>query len=703
MLLKQKLWTGKPIRCDGAYGFDTETTLIEPGKIPELIVLTFSTNDDQYIVQPSMLSQWVQMVYESGCPIVAHNFSFDFHVVHKALNYIEDIALWKKMVDEGRCWDTMILDFLLRLANGEEDGPLRPRSLADLAEHYMNTKLDKSAQTEWSQYYNVSLEHVPDSMLEYALKDSQVVRELFNELQPTCINIAKKYQVLNEFHGPLTHHTQLKGAIALTDCSRVGIKVDSKAREEVSLDIKLQIQEKVQWLLNNYPNLFKRDVVKKRLGQLMVNEITGVPSIDNRALRVYLKDIAEELKVRNIPKTAKSNEITISTDFWSAYKHPFLQHWMDMQTKAKLLNFVDQIKSGAVNPHYQPLVRTGRTSCSSPNLQQMPKQPWFRKLFVPHQDSLFVVADYNAIELRCLAAICMHRFGYSRLAEAFETGVDPHSFTASMLLGMQYENFIKLKSTDKEKYNNFRFAAKAVNFGVPGGLGAKSLREYAEATYGAHMTLAEAKLWRNMLVTEIYPELSQYLASSATSNLATNLGTNTAMLTDCFGLKDKGIFTFQPVADIVSGNNRTKDGQPYNSAFRRMCWQCLEQLNTDPTLELALRSRKGSDSLRRRLFGSTVITLTGRVRGCAEYTESCNTQFQGLAADGAKLALYNVSQIYPVVAFVHDELVVEIPNDEPELHKDNVVRMMRENMDIVLGGYVKSDVEAIVTEYWGKS
>ena len=62
-----------------------------------------------------------------------------------------------------------------------------------------------------------------------------------------------------------------------------------------------------------------------------------------------------------------------------------------------------------------------------------------------------------------------------------------------------------------------------------------------------------------------------------------------------------------------------------------------------------------------------------------------------------------MSQIYPVVAFVHDELVVEIPNDEPELHKDNVVRMMRENMDIVLGGYVKSDVEAIVTEYWGKS
>lgn len=316
MLLKQKSWTGKPIRCDGAYGFDTETTLIQPGIIPELIVLTFSTNEDQYIVQPSMVSDWVHMVNESGCPLVAHNFSFDFHVVHQHLNYVEDIAIWKRMLDEGRCWDTMILDFLLRLANGEEDGPLRPRSLADLAEHYMNTKMDKSAQTEWSQFHGVSLELVPEHMLEYALNDARVVRELFNELQPTCTNIANKYQVLNEFHGPLTHHTQLKGAIALTDCSRVGIKVDSKAQQEVSLEIKLQIQSKVQWLLDNYPNLFKRDIVKKRLGQLMVNEITGVPSIDSKALRVYLKDIAEELKVRSIPKTAKSNEITISTDFW---------------------------------------------------------------------------------------------------------------------------------------------------------------------------------------------------------------------------------------------------------------------------------------------------------------------------------------------------------------------------------------------------
>jgi DNA polymerase I-like protein with 3'-5' exonuclease and polymerase domains len=86
----------------------------------------------------------------------------------------------------------------------------------------------------------------------------------------------------------------------------------------------------------------------------------------------------------------------------------------------------------------------------------------------------------------------------------------------------------------------------------------------------------------------------------------------------------------------------------------------------------------------------------------AEYTESCNTQFQGLASDGAKLALYAVSQRYPVVAFVHDELVVEVPADSPEAHGKVIEKLMCENMDQVLGGYVKSEVEWVVSDNWSK-
>lgn len=703
-LYKKYKWRGQPVPCDGAFSFDTETTLIEPGAVPELIVLTFSTNHGAYVVSPDQLSDWVQMVAASGCPLVAHNFAFDYHVVHHALQFVEDIAAWKQMVEDNRVWDTMILDFLIRLANGEEDGPLRPSSLNDLCKHYLSTDLSKALQCEWYQWYQKPLTDVPDDFVDYALQDARVTRELFNELHPVAKHLASHNNCVIEEFGYLTHHTQIKGAIALADCTKVGIRVDQKAQEEVGLEIKLQIQDIVTWLNEHYPSLFKRDTVKKRKGQLIVNSITGVPSIDNKALRLYLLGIATELGLENksIPLTDKSQEISISGDFWSQHKHPFIQSWQDMIIKAKLLQFVDQIKTGSVNPKYQPLVRTGRTSCSKPNLQQMPKAEWFRKLFIPRPHTTFVIADYNAIELRCLAAICKAKFGFSRLAETFANGIDPHAYTASLLLNMDFEKFMELKSSNPKKFAKYRQAAKAVNFGVPGGLGAKALMAYSEATYGVRMTLEQAREWKNKMVMEIYPELGTYLEQQSLANLSYNLQTSAGEICTAFGLKGECQFGFSAIADVVAGKKENFKGKPYQSAFKRYVWDALEKVNRDNSLDFLIRSRRGSQNLRRRIFGSTVVTLTGRVRGAAEYTESCNTQFQGLAADGAKLALYEVSQLYPVVAFVHDELVVEVPNDDAEAHMKTVTKIMEQQMDRVLFGHVESKVEAIISSTWSK-
>ena len=65
---------------------------------------------------------------------------------------------------------------------------------------------------------------------------------------------------------------------------------------------------------------------------------------------------------------------------------------------------------------------------------------------------------------------------------------------------------------------------------------------------------------------------------------------------------------------------------------------------------------------------------SGRLRGGTNYCAGCNTYFQGLAADGAKNAIWEVmkecyvdvdSPLYGCrpVAFIHDELLVEVPED----------------------------------------
>jgi len=56
------------------------------------------------------------------------------------------------------------------------------------------------------------------------------------------------------------------------------------------------------------------------------------------------------------------------------------------------------------------------------------------------------------------------------------------------------------------------------------------------------------------------------------------------------------------------------------------------------------------------------VTITGRIRARTSPTERLNTVFQGLAADGAKLALWQLRNAgYRLVNFIHDEVVIELP------------------------------------------
>jgi hypothetical protein len=67
--------------------------------------------------------------------------------------------------------------------------------------------------------------------------------------------------------------------------------------------------------------------------------------------------------------------------------------------------------------------------------------------------------------------------------------------------------------------------------------------------------------------------------------------------------------------------------------------------------------------------------LSGRVRGGCRFTQMCNTLFQGLAADGAKKALWDITrECYldtasplfgsRVMIFAHDELILEMPEEK---------------------------------------
>jgi DNA polymerase-1 len=123
-------------------------------------------------------------------------------------------------------------------------------------------------------------------------------------------------------------------------------------------------------------------------------------------------------------------------------------------------------RTGRVHTSYnQTVAATGRLSSSNPNLQNIPIRTLegkrIRQAFVAPPGSLILSADYSQIELRVLA----HLSGDPALVEAFATGEDIHSRTASDLFGV----FPAMVNAE------MRRQAKVINFGVLYGMSAFGL------------------------------------------------------------------------------------------------------------------------------------------------------------------------------------------------------------------------------------
>lgn len=139
---------------------------------------------------------------------------------------------------------------------------------------------------------------------------------------------------------------------------------------------------------------------------------------------------------------------------------------------------------------------TGRMSSFSPNVQNMPRDPDIRKLFVPKEKgNVLVCADFSQVEVRVAAYLSND----SVMLEAYNEGKDLHKITASAMSG---------KSLD-EVTKEDRQGAKSVLFGTIFGAGANTLKTYAHRTYGVDMSDEEAQ-YNVKVFRDTYPEYRQW-------------------------------------------------------------------------------------------------------------------------------------------------------------------------------------------------
>ena len=115
----------------------------------------------------------------------------------------------------------------------------------------------------------------------------------------------------------------------------------------------------------------------------------------------------------------------------------------------------------------QTVARTGRLSSDAPNLHNIPirsdEGKVFRTAFIAQDGCLLMVADYNQIELRCIA----HLANDPGLIDAFNRGIDIHSATAARVFGVDAASVT----------SDMRSQAKMISYGLAYGMEAFGLSQ----------------------------------------------------------------------------------------------------------------------------------------------------------------------------------------------------------------------------------
>jgi len=216
---------------------------------------------------------------------------------------------------------------------------------------------------------------------------------------------------------------------------------------------------------------------------------TGLPSLAHHGISGQF-DLSEEFNI-NSPKqlqvilfdklglkptkktnTGWSTDVSVLTNLADEHELPALI--LEYRQLAKLQStYVEKLPvlahpgTDLIHTSYnQAVAATGRLSSSDPNLQNIPIRTALgreiRRAFVPREpDNVFLSADYSQVELRLLA----HLADDPGLLAAFQEGADVHRRTAALIAGVAEED------VDSE----MRSRAKAINFGVIYGMGARSL------------------------------------------------------------------------------------------------------------------------------------------------------------------------------------------------------------------------------------
>ena len=497
--------------------FDTETHLFRPGVMaPEIVCLSYQWDQRapvllDYRTAEGLLDAWLNPRVTSDV-MVGHNVAYDWCVI--AAQWPDFLPRIFDAYDADRVTDTMYRQKLLDIAAGHykyrpsasQPGRMIPtrHSLDACFHRATGGKLNKPPtaaeiedgvpDTSWQKRYG-QLREIPVHLWEpeardYALEDAAATMAV--------------YRAQEEYADPYlrSQFRLTRRAFWLQLMSVWGLRTDADAVEALRGRTE-QARDEIAGHLRD-AGLVRKD--GSRDTKAAVAHMLAVCARDG--LEVRRNEPTEKMLAKGI----EEGNVKLDADTCLATGDSVLEDYAEYTTLGYILSKdVKALAQGTIYPIHTHwgLAETERVTSSNPNVQNWSRRVGPRETFRPRAGRIFWDADYGQIELHTLAQICIKLFGHSALAQALNSGIDPHASMAAEFMGRPYEWIIANKHDPEVQQN--RQAGKVFNFGSPGGLGPDKMVMYARKTYGVILTRAQCVEYKAAWLGR-WPEMSEYFA-----------------------------------------------------------------------------------------------------------------------------------------------------------------------------------------------
>lgn len=407
-----------------ALAVDTETTGLDP-YASRLLLLQIATPRHVFVIDLTGLDRpaagdVLRPILERPTPIkILHNASFDYKFIRLNLG-----------IRLKGIFDTMLAHYVLSA------GTLIQAALQSVSRLYLDVELEKDIRTTFE-----NAPHLTEQHYEYAAKDAAI-------LFPVYDAISRQLEA-----DRLTHIAQIEfdAVEPIAEMELAGLLVNIPDWQQLIDAHKTERDVYESQVLESFAT-----AGEPANGNLF-EDLPQAPAIKITSQ----KDVIEAFRSLGIRIEDTSEETLAVID------HPAAQRLLAFREHDKLVTafgdaFIQLVSptTNRIHPDFQQYgAETGRLSCRHPNVQQIPAK--FRGCFVAPPGWKVITCDYSQAELRILAQLSKD----PGFCEAFKSGGDLHSITASKMFK------VKLKDVTKTQ----RSQAKAINFGLAYGMGAGSL------------------------------------------------------------------------------------------------------------------------------------------------------------------------------------------------------------------------------------